>query len=182
VRAQHLALSALFAALTAVGALITVPLPFSPVPVTLQTLFTCLAALLLGAKLGALSQLTYLLLGCAGLPVFAGLRGGAGVLLGPTGGYLVGFVAGALLGGTLAERGRPSLGLFLASALLTTATVYALGVAWLSVSTGLGLREALLVGVAPFLPGDALKALASAWVALRVCGAVQRLPGCGKRR
>ncbi len=80
------ALVGLFAALTAVGAYVAVPLPFSPVPVTLQTLFVYLSGLVLGGRRGALSQLVYLLLGASGIPVFAGGRGGVGVIFGPTGG------------------------------------------------------------------------------------------------
>ncbi len=93
-RAFDVALTALFAALTAVGAHVYVPLPL--VPVTLQTLFVYLAGAFSGGGRGALSQLAYVLMGLAGLPVFAEGMSGFGVLLGPTGGYLMGFIAGAL--------------------------------------------------------------------------------------
>jgi len=83
--------ASLFGALTAMGALISIPL--QPVPVTLQTLFLYLAGSLLGGGLGALSQTVYIMLGVIGLPVFSGGKAGLGVLMGPTGGYLVGFVA-----------------------------------------------------------------------------------------
>ena len=92
--------ASLFGAGTAAGAYLIIPLP--PVPITLQTLFVWgLAGALLGARLGALSQLVYLLIGIIGLPVFAGGKAGLGVLFGPTGGYLIGFVAGAWVIGTL---------------------------------------------------------------------------------
>lgn len=160
--------ASLFAALTAVGAHVSLPLPFSPVPVTLQTLFVLLSALVLGGKLGALSQLLYVAAGALGLPVFAGGRGGAGALLGPTGGYLFGFVAGAYAAGLLAERlGRGRRGLLL-SAAAGTCVIYAFGALWLSSVAGLGLWGALAVGVLPFLPGDAAKVLLAAEVALRV--------------
>jgi len=175
---RDLSLSALFAALTAAGALVAVPLPFSPVPVTLQTLFTYLAALLLGCKLAALSQLVYVLLGCAGLPVFAGMRGGIGVLLGPTGGYLLGFVVGALAGGIVAEAGPPSRKRLLLSTVLATAVIYALGALWLAVAAGLDLLRATLIGVVPFVPGDVAKALIAVEVAERVCRATRGLPAC----
>jgi biotin transporter BioY len=98
----------LFAALTALGARVTVPLPFTPVPVTLQVLFPLLAGLLLGSKRGALSQAEYVAAGLAGLPVFA--KGGSGLayLFGPTGGYLLGFIAAAFLVGELAAKMRAS--------------------------------------------------------------------------
>jgi len=178
---RDLSLSALFAALTAAGALVAVPLPFSPVPVTLQTLFTYLAVLLLGGRLAALSQLVYVLLGCAGLPVFAGMRGRIGVLLGPTGGYLLGFVVGALAGGIVAEAGPPSRKRRLLSSVLATAVIYALGALWLAVTAGLDLLHAVLVGVVPFVPGDAAKALIAVEVAERVCRATRWLPGCASR-
>lgn len=177
---RHLSLSAIFAALTAAGALVAVPLPFSPVPVTLQTLSTYLAALLLGGMLAALSQLVYVLLGCAGLPVFAGMRGGIGVLLGPTGGYLLGFVVGALAGGIVTEAEPPSRKRRLLSAALVTAVVYALEALWLAVTAGLDLLRAALVGVVPFLPGDAAKALIAVEVAERVCRATRGLPACAR--
>jgi biotin transport system substrate-specific component len=93
--------AAMFGAATAMGAYIMIPLP--PVPITLQTLFVVLAGALLGGRLGALSQVVYLLLGIIGLPVFHGGKGGLGILLGPTGGYLVGFIAAAYVVGKLIE-------------------------------------------------------------------------------
>jgi len=97
--------AALFGALTALGAYILLPVP--PVPITLQTLFLYLAAAVLGGALGAWSQIVYLLLGVIGLPVFAGGKAGLGVLTGPTGGYLAGFIPAAWLTGRLiAARAR----------------------------------------------------------------------------
>ena len=88
--ARSLALAGMMAALTAVLAYIRIPLPFSPVPVSAQTLAVMFAGALLGARLGAFSQLVYVLMGAVGLPVFAGGQGGPAVLAGPTGGYLIG--------------------------------------------------------------------------------------------
>ena len=105
---RGMAYASMFGALTAVGAYIMIPLP--PVPITLQTLFVNLAGALLGGYLGALSQVVYILLGVIGLPVFAGGKAGAGVLLGPTGGYLIGFVVGAFVIGKLTTiRKKPGL-------------------------------------------------------------------------
>ncbi len=110
-KTKGMVLCALFAALTGVGALIAIPLPFTPVPITLQTFFIFLAGALLGKYLGALSQLIYLLLGVVGLPVFAKGSSGIGALLGPSGGYLVGFIPAAFLVGYLLERReKPPLG------------------------------------------------------------------------
>lgn len=154
-----------FAALTALGAHIAVPLGFTPVPMTLQTLFVLLAGLLLGPAAGAASQLLYLGLGLAGVPVFAMGAAGLPWLLGPTGGYLMAFPAAAALAGWIAGRSRHRvrLGAALAAA---TALIFTLGAGWLSVVTLLGPREVFLSGVQPFLPGAIIKA-AIAWVLVR---------------
>jgi len=159
--------ASLFGALTAVGAYIVIPLP--PVPITLQTLFLGLAGLLLGARLGALSQILYLLLGVIGLPVFAGGKAGIGVLIGPTGGYLIGFVAAAYAIGTLASlKNRP--GFFWLCVCLTggAAIIYTLGVLQLALVARLTPLKALTVGVLPFLPGDVIKIVLAALITLKL--------------
>jgi biotin transport system substrate-specific component len=155
--------ASLFGALTAVGAYIIIPLP--PVPITLQTLFLGLAAILLGGRLAALSQVVYLLLGIIGLPVFAGGKAGLGVLFGPTGGYLIGFVAAAFIMGKMAEtKSRPGFAWLCLSLTLGTAVIYALGILQLSLVARLTLIKALTVGVLPFLPGDAVKIVLAALI------------------
>jgi len=159
--------ASMFGALTAVGAYIIIPLP--PVPITLQTLFVILAGALLGGKLGALSQIVYILLGIIGLPVFAGGKAGAGVLLGPTGGYLVGFVIGAYVVGKLtAVREKPGFIWLLCSMLAGIAVLYLLGVIQLMAVAKLDLSKALAVGVLPPLPGDILKIVIAALVVPKI--------------
>lgn len=163
-KAFEVSLASSFAALTALGAYIYIPLPFTPVPITLQTFFVYFAAVLLGGKLAALSQAIYLLLGVVGLPVFAGGRAGFGVLLGPTGGYLIGFVAAAYVAGRIAGGGGFLRGL--AALIVATVIIYGLGILqlWVSMNTfygeGLGLAEAALMGTVPFIFGDLLKIFA----------------------
>jgi biotin transport system substrate-specific component len=96
--------AAMFGAITAVGAYMIIPLPL--VPLTMQTFFVSLAPALLGGALGALSQVIYVLIGVIGFPVFAGGKAGLGVLMGPTGGYLVGFIVGAYIAVKLRDRIR----------------------------------------------------------------------------
>lgn len=150
---------AAFAVATAVGARISVPVPFSPVPMTLQTMVVLLSGALLGARLGAFAQLSYLGAGIAGLPVFTA---GAGLayLLGPTGGYLLAFPAAAFAAGLLTHRVRRTgwigaatlyVALFAASLV-----VLAGGAAWLGVLTG-DFSSALALGIVPFLMGDVVK-------------------------
>jgi biotin transport system substrate-specific component len=155
--------ASLFAALTAAGAYLAVPI--GPVPIVLQNLFVFLAGLLLGSRWGLASVAVYLLAGLVGLPVFAGGTGGIGRIFGPTGGFLLGYLPVVLLIGRITER-RPSRMLrdVLAMA-LAVAAHYACGVPWLAIVTGMPLEKALLAGMVPFLPGDALKVAAAALIA-----------------
>ena len=159
--------AALFAALTAAGAWIAIPLPF--VPVTLQTLFTMLAGALLGPYYGALAMIVYILLGLIGLPVFAQGQSGLGTLVGPAGGYLVGFVVSAMVIGLL-TRGKEKPGLLrlcLAMA-IGELVVYAFGVAQLSLVAGMSLEAAIVAGALPFVPGDVLKIAVAALIARKI--------------
>ncbi len=168
----ELALITFFAALTALGARVAISLPFTPVPVTLQVLFPLLAGLLLGSKRGAWSQAEYVIAGLAGLPVFARGGGGLAYFLGPTGGYLLGFIAAAFVVGELAAIMRTTkVATFLAS-LGGVAVIYLCGAFWLAVWLGLVnhltpaacLTQAWKLGVLPFIAVDVAKALVVAAV------------------
>ena len=169
-----------FAALIAVGSYISIPLPFSPVPVSLQTLFVLLSGLFLGPVKGTLAVVLYLVLGSAGLPVFAGGTSGIARILGPTGGYLVGFIPGAFLAGffyRLSSMGScasetretvPRLRIVVSAgvaALLGTMGIYLLGVSWLKIQNQLTWNLALTYGLVPFLVGDGVKILVAAALA-----------------
>ena len=158
--------ASMFGAATAAGAYFVVPL--SPVPITLQSLFLNLSSLLLGGTLGALSQIVYIFLGLLGLPVFAGGKAGLGTLLGPTGGYLIGFIFGAFVTGKMVETKRkPGLPWMIFSMALGHTLIYFCGVLQLMVVAGIPMRKALILGVLPFLPGDFLKIFAAALIASR---------------
>jgi biotin transport system substrate-specific component len=159
--------AAMLGAATAAGAYMILPLP--PVPVTLQTFFMALAATLLGARLGAMSQVVYVLLGLMGLPVFSGGKAGLGVLLGPTGGYLIGFIAGAYVTGWIAGAGGRAGALRIALAVgAGYLVVYAFGVTGLSLLARLSPAKALSLGMVPFLIGDALKLAVVTLVTVKV--------------
>lgn len=166
----RVALVAGFALLTALGARLSIPL--TPVPITMQTFFVLLGGLMLGSRLGASAQTLYVALGALGVPMFAGGALGFAYLLGPTGGYLVGFVAAAWLVGQLARGLDPKSprAAWQVMAVLAAGTVaiYVPGVYWLARTTGMGSRSALVAGVLPFLPTDALKAVLAASVWLRI--------------
>ncbi|MCX2728035.1 biotin transporter BioY [Thermomicrobium sp. 4228-Ro] len=144
--------------LTALAAHVSIPLPFTPVPITGQTFAVLLVGAALGSRRGAASMALYLAEGLAGLPVFAGGKAGLAVLLGPTGGYLIGFIAAAFVTGWLAERGWDRRPLTTALAMvLGNLVIYLFGVSWLAVFVGIS--KAPLLGMIPFLPGDLLKIL-----------------------
>jgi biotin transport system substrate-specific component len=161
--AYDLALIAFGSLAVALAAQVAVRLPFTPVPWTLQPLAVLLVGAALGARRGVAALLAYLAEGASGLPVFAGGAAGIAPLLGPSGGYLFGFVAAAGVTGALAERGwdRHFLSTWAAMA-LGSATLFAFGLAWLSRFTGWSV--ALDAGFWPFLPGDVLKQLLAALV------------------
>ncbi len=139
------------------SAQVAVLLPFSPVPVTLQTFAVLMIGALLGPRRAGLSVLTYIMEGAAGLPVFALGRGGLAVLSGPTGGYLVGFIAAAYITGLLAERGwNRRTGTTVLAMVLANAAIYPFALLWLCCLIGIN-RTVLTMGLYPFIVGDLLK-------------------------
>jgi len=146
-------LGSLFIALTAQ---VAIPLPFSPVPITGQTLGVLVTGAILGANRGALAVLFYLLEGASGLPVFAGLKGGLPYLIGPTGGYLFGFIPAAYIAGYLAERGWDrNISKSFLSMTIANISIYIVGLPVLAFYTGI--EKAPLLGLYPFIFGDILK-------------------------
>lgn len=175
------ALVAMFAAITACGCFIAVPIGPGGIPIVMQNMFAILAALSLGGAGGALSALIFIAAGAIGLPVFSMARGGVAHLLGPTGGFILGYAAGALAAGLVAGRpdeserpcARRAARLALA-ALLGFAAIYALGVVHFMRVAKKPLAQALAACVVPFLPGDAIKLCASVPIALKIRPIVAR--------
>lgn len=172
-----------FSLLTALCARIVIPLPFTPVPITGQTFAVLLTGAALGARRGAAAMGLYVLEGLVGLPVFAGGASGLARLLGPTGGYLLGYIAAAYLTGTLAERGWDRTVRWAAAAMAAgNVVVYLFGVPWLALvprvvgGVPLGWERAVTLGLLPFIPGDLIK-LAAAAVALPGAWALVRRGG-----
>ena len=158
----------LLAALTAAAAQVSIPLPFTPVPFTLQPMVVLLGGAVLGARLGMASQVLYLAAGIAGLPVFAAspvLPQGALRLLGPTGGYLMSYPIAAFVAGYLAERGFDRRYLTSVVAMgAGLAVVFTCGVAWLALfaAPAVGFDAALRSGLYPFVPADIFKLFVAA--------------------
>jgi biotin transport system substrate-specific component len=171
----RVSLVALFAALTAAGAFISFPLPFSPVPVVLQNLLALLSGLVLGPVMGPLSVALYLTAGAIGAPVFAGGAGGFARFLGPTGGFLAGYVLAALVAGLFAGvprvSARPRSWRIIAGAVMGMAAVYVPGLLQLQLITGRPFADTFMAGCLPFLPGDAVKCV----FAVLAAGRLRRL-------
>ena len=157
-----------FVVATSFGAQVAVPLPWTPVPMTLQPLFVILAGAVLGPRLGATTMATYLAVGMGGAPVFAQGHAGIGWLLGPTGGYLISYPAAAYVSGLLAGKASASaLRLFgaLSAGMLI---MYVGGTAQLAFLTQLDLQTVMTLSVLPFLGGDLTKVLIGVFVAKKV--------------
>lgn len=148
---------AFFAALVAVLGTISIPLPFSPVPITGQSLGVMLAGCILNARQAGWGLLVFLLLGAVGLPVFAGFSGGIGILVGPRGGYLLGYLVGAIVIALLKGEQNAIWRMALANMIGGIIVVYVFGVLWLNFVTGMGLYKAFMAGALPFIPGDLMK-------------------------
>lgn len=161
-KTKDLILAAMFAALTAVCAQISVPTPFSPVPVTLQVLSVFLSGIILGGRLGAISQLVYLALGAVGVPVFANLSGGAQKLIGVTGGYLLSYpIASYLIGKVSAlYKGKSvhsTMVVYGFSMSIGLAIIYLLGSFQFAVLNSMTIQQSLKLTVIPFIIPDLIK-------------------------
>jgi len=162
-RARILASSGTFIALIAAGSWISIPLP--PVPLTLQTLFVLLSGIVM-KRYAVIPVGLYVLLGALNLPVFHNGTAGLGVLLGPTGGFLLGFIPAALVVGLAYEHESPKYRV--AGLIVATGVTYLAGVSWLVCSASLSLLQAVLLGVVPFIVGDVVKVTAAYTIGKRV--------------
>lgn len=161
---KDMILASLFAALTSIGAFLV--LPFYPVPLTFQSLFIYLVAMLLGRKIALLSQIIYISLGFIGLPVFAAGKSGPGVLFGPTGGYLWGFAISAYVIGNIVERNNiKEVKNFVIAGIMGILIINFFGALQLYLVTRLNVKTILLSSILPFLPGDFIKVLIASFIA-----------------
>lgn len=180
VTTKEIILVSLFTALTAIGAFISIPL--GPIPFTLQSMFTILAGLFLGPRLGALSQAVYILFGLSGMRIFANFSGGPQYIFAPSFGFLLGFIPAAYLVGKIAHSDKKIsfIKLFLASC-LANVTIYLLGLPYMYVilnylvKTSIGFSQVIKVGCLVFLPGDLLKIGLVSLIGSRIGGRVKFL-------
>lgn len=159
---RDLAVAASFTALLAVSAYVAIPI--GSVPFTLQVFVVLLAALLLGPHRSALSVVAYLVLGLVA-PVYSAGTSGLGVLFGPTGGYLIGFIPAVLVTGMIGSKKGAGLPRMVAAGIAGLGPIYALGAGWLALQLDMSIGSALAAGVAPFVWVDVMKAVAAALTA-----------------
>ena len=167
---KPLVFAALFAALLAAVAPFKIPLGFTPVPITMQTLVVLLSGAMLGPYYGALSMILYVVVGALGLPVFAGGGSGIGALLGPTGGYLFSyFIAAFAIGKILQIRKKPGYLDYVMAMIAGTIIIYTLGAGWALITLESLTLIAVMTGwVLPFVIGDTIKLLVAAYIANKV--------------
>ncbi|MGD9568315.1 MAG: biotin transporter BioY [Sedimentibacter sp.] len=158
----------MFTALTAIGAFITIPV--GPVPITLQSLFVLLSGIILGSRKAMLSQVTYVLLGLFGLPIFSGFTGGLQTMLKPSFGFLLGFILAAYIAGKITEYEKASIRNLTLAVFAATVVMYAIGLPYMyyvlniMLSKELSIMQILNIGMFMFIPGDTLKAVIAVFV------------------
>ncbi len=160
-KTKELTLIGLMTAVTCILGPLSIPLPFSVVPISFTNLVIYFTVFLLGWKKGTISYLIYLLIGLVGLPVFSGFSGGIGKIAGPTGGYLAGFLFLAIISGIFIEKFRGKIYMYALGMVLGLAVTYLFGTIWLSYQLGLTFKEGLFMGVIPYIPGDIVKIAAA---------------------
>lgn len=156
-KTKQIALIGLMAALTCVMGPLSIPIPFSPVPISLTNLAIYFTIYVLGMKRGTISYVIYLLIGLVGLPVFSAFTSGPAKLLGPTGGYLIGFIFLAVICGFFIDRWSDKMLLCFVGMVIGTAVCYLFGTVWLAYQANMSFGGALAAGVIPFIPGDLVK-------------------------
>ncbi len=156
-KTKTLVLISIMTAITCILGPLSIAIPISPVPISFTNLAIYFTAILLGGKKGTISCLVYLLIGFAGVPVFSGFSAGPAKLLGPTGGYLIGFVFMSIISGFFVDKFENKIQMYILGMILGTIVTYALGTVWLAYQANLTLKAALFAGVIPYIPADFIK-------------------------
>jgi biotin transport system substrate-specific component len=166
---------AMFVVFISLGAFVRVPLPFTPVPLTLQTFFVLLGPALMGRRLGITAQLSYIALGVLGVPVFTGAGSGFLYLFGPTGGYLMGFILASMFIGYFIGFGKNRISLILGVFIIADLILLSCGAIWLKTIFKLSFKDSFSMGFLPFLSGDLLKIMAVTALYLRLNGRASKI-------
>jgi Uncharacterized conserved protein len=182
-KTKEITLIGLMAAVTCIAGPLSLPLPFSPVPISLTNLAVYFSVYILGMKRGTVSYLVYLLIGLVGVPVFSAFTGGPAKLFGPTGGYLIGFLFMALISGYCVDRWNGRIAASFIGMISGTVVCYFLGTTWLAFQMSLGSNQtfvtmfpaAFAAGVLPFIVGDLIKIILSLLIGSQVRVRVRRI-------
>lgn len=172
-KTYQLALIGVMTAITCILGPLSISIPFSPVPISFTNLAIYLTIFILGMRRGVISYFIYLLLGLVGVPVFSAFSAGPGKLLGPTGGYLIGFIFMAIICGFFVEQFQRKWIYFLGFTLATIAA-YFFGTFWLSYQASMSFSQAFLVGVVPYIPGDFIKIFISIFIGTQIRNRLKR--------
>uniref|UniRef100_UPI0040574929 biotin transporter BioY n=1 Tax=Acetatifactor sp. TaxID=1872090 RepID=UPI0040574929 len=154
-----LTLIALTTAITCILGPLSIVIPISPVPISFTNLAIYLTVMILGWKKGTISCMLYLLIGFAGVPIFSSFTSGPAKLLGPTGGYLIGFIFMAMVSGYFIEKFIGKIYMYIIGMTIGALICYTFGTTWLSIQSNMRFGAALMAGVIPYLPADAAKIL-----------------------
>ena len=174
-KAQTLTFIALSTAITCIIGPLSIVIPISPVPISLTILAIYISVYAIGLKRGMVSLLLYFLIGFIGLPVFSNFKGGFQVLIGPTGGYIIGFIFVVLCTGIFIERFEKKVYMHVIGMVIGTLLCYIIGTAWLAYQGNMTFLEALFAGVIPFMWADAIKIIIAAIVGPKLRRALKRL-------
>jgi len=155
----NLTIVALMTAITCILGPLSIAIPISPVPISFTNLAIYFTVMILGWKKGTVSYFIYLLIGLTGIPVFSSFTSGPARLLGPTGGYLIGFIFLAIISGLFIEKFNGKILMYVIGMVIGTLVTYAFGTIWLAYQAHMSFTAALMAGVIPYLPGDAVKIL-----------------------
>lgn len=154
---KQLTMIGVMTAVTCILGPLSIPLSFTPVPISLTNLAVYISIYVLGTKLGTVSYIVYLLLGLVGLPIFSNFTGGLAKLAGPTGGYLIGFIFLAIIGGLFVDHFQGKIYMHAIGLIIGTGICYLFGSLWLAIQAHLTFEAALWAGVIPYIPGDIAK-------------------------
>lgn len=175
---KNMVLCAFVSAILCIFAPVSIPLGFTPVPISLALLIVFFSAYVLPPFMAALSVLIYLLLGMAGLPVFSGYQSGVERLIGPTGGYLIGYIPAVLISSFLIHRYKDKRFLHLFGLVSALFSCYLLGSLWFSFQQNIPFSETLKLCVLPFLPGDGIKILIAFFIGHQAVQRIEKEFGC----
>ncbi|SCJ97492.1 Biotin ECF transporter S component BioY2 [uncultured Clostridium sp.] len=158
----------LMVALLCISSYIAFPLPFTPIMITSQTIIINLIALTMNTKNGVLSIIVFYLIGAIGLPVFSGGRSGVGTLIGPSGGYFLGFLLTVLVISLIKGKNLNFKKSIILTMFVGMIIIYVCGAAWMGYYNGLSFMENLKVSILPFIPGDLIKCVLASFIAVRI--------------